>query len=85
MIQPLKIFRTPNGELGIEFDDESKAVFRLRDLRLACPCALCVESCWTRKPFQKISALKAFVPSGVMRLESCGMTGIEREFTLMIF
>ena len=43
MIQPLKIFRTPNGELGIEFDDESKAVFRLRDLRLACPCALCVD------------------------------------------
>ena len=40
MIQPLKIFRTPNGELGIEFDDESKAVFRLRDLRLACTCAL---------------------------------------------
>ena len=43
MIQPLKVFRTPNGELGIEFDDESKAVFRLRDLRLACPCALCVD------------------------------------------
>lgn len=43
MIQPVKIFRTPQKELGFDFDDGTRAVFRLRDLRLACPCALCVD------------------------------------------
>lgn len=43
MIQLVKIFRTPQNELGFDFDDGSRAVFRLRDLRLACPCALCVD------------------------------------------
>ena len=43
MIQPVKIFRTKENELGFDFDDGSRAVFRLRDLRLACPCALCVD------------------------------------------
>lgn len=43
MIQPVKIFRTKENELGFNFDDGSRAVSRLRDLRLACPCALCVD------------------------------------------
>lgn len=43
MIQPVKIFRTKENELGFDFDDGSRAAFRLRDLRLACPCALCVD------------------------------------------
>ena len=43
MLHPLKIFRTKKGELGFDFDDGSRAIFRLRDLRLACPCALCVD------------------------------------------
>ncbi|MCK9182683.1 MAG: DUF971 domain-containing protein [Fibrobacteraceae bacterium] len=43
MIQPVKIFRTEKGELGFDFDDGSRSVFKLRDLRLACPCALCVD------------------------------------------
>lgn len=43
MIQPVKIFRTKENELGFDFDDGSRAVFRLWDLRLACPCALCVD------------------------------------------
>lgn len=43
MIQPVKIFRTKENELGFDFDDGSRTVFRLRDLRLACPCALCVD------------------------------------------
>lgn len=43
MIQPVKIFRTKENELGFDFDDGFRAVFRLRDLRLACPCALCVD------------------------------------------
>jgi DUF971 family protein len=43
MIQPVKIFRTGKNELGFDFDDGSRAVFPLRALRLACPCALCVD------------------------------------------
>lgn len=43
MIQPVKIFRTKENEIGFDFDDGSRSVFRLRDLRLACPCALCVD------------------------------------------
>ncbi len=30
MIQPVKIFRTPENELGFDFDDGSRAIFRLR-------------------------------------------------------
>ena len=43
MIQPLKVFRTKNNELGFDWDDGTRSVFKLRDLRLACPCALCVD------------------------------------------
>jgi len=43
MIQPLKIFRTKSGELGFDWDDGTRSVFKLRNLRLACPCALCVD------------------------------------------
>ncbi len=43
MIQPVKIFRTKENKIGFDFDDGSRSVFRLRDLRLACPCALCVD------------------------------------------
>lgn len=43
MIQPLKVFRTKNGELGFDWDDGTRSAFKLRDLRLACPCALCVD------------------------------------------
>lgn len=43
MTGPVKIFRTNRGELGFDFDDGSRSVFNLRDLRLSCPCALCVD------------------------------------------
>ena len=43
MIQPKKVFRTASGKLGFEWNDGSRGVCNVRDLRLACPCALCVD------------------------------------------
>ncbi|MBQ9226765.1 DUF971 domain-containing protein [Fibrobacter sp.] len=43
MIQPKKIFRTKDGRLGFEWSDGMRSVYTIRELRLACPCALCVD------------------------------------------
>ena len=43
MLQPKKVFRTPEGKLGFEWNDGSRSAFSPRQLRLACPCALCVD------------------------------------------
>ncbi len=43
MIQPVKIFRTPAGQLGFEWNDGTSSLFSLHALRCACPCALCVD------------------------------------------
>lgn len=42
MIQPKKVFRTKDGRLGFEWNDGSRGTCCVRTLRLACPCALCV-------------------------------------------
>ena len=43
MLQPKKVFRTPDGKLCFEWNDGSRFAFSPRQLRLACPCALCVD------------------------------------------
>ena len=43
MIQPKKVFRTKDGRLGFEWNDGTRGACAVRDLRLACPCALCVD------------------------------------------
>lgn len=43
LIAPSKIFRTPEGELGIVWSDGARGSIPLRELRLACPCALCID------------------------------------------
>ena len=43
MIQPKKIFRTKDGRLGFEWNEGSRGACTIRALRLACPCALCVD------------------------------------------
>lgn len=43
MLQPKKFFRTPDGKLGVEWNDGTRGVCSVRDLRCACPCALCVD------------------------------------------
>ena len=43
MIQPKKIFRTKDGKLGFEWSDGTRGTCGIRELRLACPCALCVD------------------------------------------
>ena len=43
MIQPKKIFRTKDGRLGFEWNDGTRGTCSIRELRLVCPCALCVD------------------------------------------
>ena len=43
MIQPKKICRTKDGRLGFEWNDGTRGACAVRELRLACPCALCVD------------------------------------------
>ena len=43
MIQPKKVFRTNDGRLGFEWNDGTRGACSIRELRLACPCALCVD------------------------------------------
>ena len=43
MIQPKKVFRTKDGKLGFEWNDGTRTACDVRKLRLACPCALCVD------------------------------------------
>lgn len=43
MIQPKKVFRTKEGKLGFEWNDGTRGACDVRTLRLACPCALCVD------------------------------------------
>lgn len=40
---PKKLFRTKKGKLGIEWSDSLRATYGIKDLRFACPCALCVD------------------------------------------
>ena len=43
MIQPRKVFRTKDGRLGFGWNDGTRGACSVRGLRLACPCALCVD------------------------------------------
>lgn len=43
LIAPSKLFRTPEGKLGIVWSDGTRGAIPLRELRLACPCALCID------------------------------------------
>lgn len=43
MLSPKKFFRTPDGKVGVEWADSSRECVDLIKLRLACPCALCVD------------------------------------------
>ena len=42
-VTPIKIFKTPDAKLGIEWNNGKREAFALKALRLACPCALCVD------------------------------------------
>lgn len=43
MISPIFIFKTEAGEIGFKWDDGTHSLFNLRELRIFCPCALCVD------------------------------------------
>lgn len=41
--RPLRVYRTVQGKLGIEWMDHSRSEFALWKLRVDCPCAACVD------------------------------------------
>ena len=43
LLQPVKISKTPNNEVRFDWNDDSFSVINLKELRAACPCALCVD------------------------------------------
>ncbi len=43
MPRPRAVEVFPNGEIGVVWDDGREDVHASRDLRLACPCAQCVD------------------------------------------
>lgn len=43
MLQPKKYFKTPDGKLGMEWNDGVRGAISVRALRCACPCAMCVD------------------------------------------
>ena len=43
MSRPVRVVPFPSGELGVIWDDGSEQFLTQRSLRLACPCAACVD------------------------------------------
>lgn len=43
MVMPKKFFKTPDGKLGVVWNDDSRMAYGLKALRCACPCAACVD------------------------------------------
>ncbi len=73
MIQPVSIFKTPAGELGIEWNDGTTSTFNLHNLRAACPCALCVDEITGQKILDP-----AAIPEniGILKVRSIGRYAI---------
>lgn len=78
MIQPKKFFRTVDGQLGVEWNDGVRGACGIRALRLACPCALCVDEHTGQKILDDAS-----VPMDVslVKLQSIGRYAVGLTFS----
>ncbi len=62
-MKPARIELFPSGEIGIVWDDGREDFFNGRDLRLACPCAACVDEMTGERTLQP-----SHVPAAVRAL-----------------
>lgn len=66
---PKEIRQSSSTELGISWDDGLEAVYDVRTLRLACPCAVCVDEMTGKRTLDP-----AIIPEDVrpVRIEGVG-------------
>jgi len=60
MIEPTKVIDEQDGRITIEWSDGRSSSFNARQLRIACPCAGCVNE-WTGEKILKDDAIPADV------------------------
>ncbi|MBR2198651.1 MAG: DUF971 domain-containing protein [Fibrobacter sp.] len=77
MIQPKKVFRTPEGDLGFDWNDGTRSVFSPYRLRLACPCALCVDEHTGEKLLDESSVSKDIK---ILQVQSVGRYAVGISF-----
>jgi ATP-binding protein involved in chromosome partitioning len=73
IVAPRELFQADQATLGIVWSDGHESRYPVRDLRLACPCAHCIQE-WTGEVMVK----PELVPVGVqpLSLESVGNYGL---------
>lgn len=78
-VGPVKaIWQVSNDELGIKWDDDKISTISTRALRLACPCAACIDE-WTGEAILKPETVPADIR--IQHLHSVGRYGIQPKFT----
>jgi len=58
MVEPAKVIEEENGDISIEWSDGNESRYSPRQLRLACPCAGCVNE-WTGEKMLKDDSVPA--------------------------
>lgn len=73
MPRPTKIYRE-EGKLAIDWNDQSKKLYSLLDLRDACPCAFCIDE-WTREKTLKRVSIAANI--NIEKIDSVGQYALQ--------
>ena len=73
IVAPRRLFQADERTLGIEWSDGHESRYSVRDLRLACPCAHCVQE-WTGEVMVKPETIPADVhPQNLEPVGNYGM------------